>query len=143
MFTAALRRLVESACLKLPFYEVAGTVKLTAERVRFSVRGCRSIKEIRKQDQIGILAQNILLCGKLRLEFFRERLFRARRKSLSSGAMVTAAEKVQARCNFLCEVIPKPGAVPLGEGPRAGHLRRSAREPLLPLKGGSAQDGAI
>jgi hypothetical protein len=29
-------------------------------------------KEIRKQDQIGILAQNILLCGKLRLEFFRE-----------------------------------------------------------------------
>jgi hypothetical protein len=29
-------------------------------------------KEFRKQDQIGILAQNFLLCGKLRLEFFRE-----------------------------------------------------------------------
>jgi len=29
-------------------------------------------RKIRKQDQIGILAQNILLCGKLRLEFFRE-----------------------------------------------------------------------
>jgi hypothetical protein len=28
MFTKALRRLVESACLKLPFYEVAGTIKL-------------------------------------------------------------------------------------------------------------------
>jgi hypothetical protein len=52
-------------------------------------------KEIRKQDQIGILAQNILLCGKLRLEFFRERLFRTRAKSLSSGAMVTAADSVQ------------------------------------------------
>jgi hypothetical protein len=54
------------------FYEVAGTIELTAECVRFSVRGCRKQKEIRKQDQIGILAQNILLCGKLRLEFFRE-----------------------------------------------------------------------
>jgi len=52
-------------------------------------------KEIRKQDQIGILAQNILLCGKLRLEFFRERLFRTRAKSLSSSAMVTAAVTVQ------------------------------------------------
>jgi len=39
IFTAALQRPVESACLKLPFYEVAGTVKLTAECVRFSVRG--------------------------------------------------------------------------------------------------------
>ncbi|MGA2746652.1 MAG: hypothetical protein ABSE44_18295 [Candidatus Sulfotelmatobacter sp.] len=27
-------------------------------------------KEIRKQDQIGILAQNILLCGKLRAGIF-------------------------------------------------------------------------
>ena len=35
-------------------------------------------KEFRKQDQNGILAQNILLCGKLRLEFFREALFRTR-----------------------------------------------------------------
>jgi hypothetical protein len=35
-------------------------------------------KEFRKQDQIAILAQNFLLCGKLRLEFFREPLFRTR-----------------------------------------------------------------
>jgi len=72
MFTTALRRLVESACLKLPFYEVAGNVNFTAECVRFSVRGCQKQKESRKQDQIGILAQNFLLCGKLRLEFSRE-----------------------------------------------------------------------
>jgi hypothetical protein len=38
MFTTALRRLVESACLKLPFYEVAGTIKFTAECVRFPER---------------------------------------------------------------------------------------------------------
>jgi hypothetical protein len=78
MFTTALRRLVESARLKLPFYEVAGTVNFTAECDRFSVRGCPKQKEFRKQDQIGILAQNILLCGKLRLELFRESLFRTR-----------------------------------------------------------------
>ena len=72
IFTAALRRLVESACLKLPFYEVAGTIKFTAECARFAVRGCQKQKEFRKQDQSGILAQNFLLCGKLRLEFFRE-----------------------------------------------------------------------
>jgi hypothetical protein len=78
MFTAALRRLVESACLKLPFYEVAGTVNFTAECVRFSVRGCPKQKEFRKLDQFAILAQIFLLCGKLRLEFFREALFRTR-----------------------------------------------------------------
>ncbi len=42
------------------------------------MRGCLKQKEFRKQDQIGILAQNILLCGKLRLELFRESLFRTR-----------------------------------------------------------------
>jgi hypothetical protein len=34
LFTAALRRLVASACLKLPFYEVAGTIKFAAESAR-------------------------------------------------------------------------------------------------------------
>jgi hypothetical protein len=34
------------------------------------VRGCRKQRKIRKQDQIGILAQNILLCGKLRAGIF-------------------------------------------------------------------------
>jgi hypothetical protein len=77
-FTAALRRLVESACLKLPFHEVAGTINFTAECVRIFVRGCRKQKEFRKQDQIGILAQKNLLCGKLRLELFRDGLFRTR-----------------------------------------------------------------
>ena len=35
-------------------------------------------KEFRKQDQNGILAQNILLCGKLRLEVLRESLLSPR-----------------------------------------------------------------
>src|SRR5216684_1438192 len=52
-------------------------------------------KEIRKQDQNGILAQNILLCGKLRLEFSAKPYSEPERMVLSSGAMVTAAETVQ------------------------------------------------
>jgi hypothetical protein len=44
--------------------------------------GCRKTKKkSRKQDQFAILAQNILLCGKLWLEFFRDSIFRTRRHS--------------------------------------------------------------
>jgi hypothetical protein len=59
------------------------------------VRNNKKQKELRKQDQSGILAQKFLLCGKLRLEVFRESLFRTLTRALSSGAMVTAAKSVQ------------------------------------------------
>ena len=80
IFTAALRRLVRERVLELPLYEVDGTLNFTAECARNTVRGCQTQKELLKQDQSGILAQNFLLCGKLRLEFFRECLFRTRRR---------------------------------------------------------------
>jgi hypothetical protein len=60
--------------LELPLYEVDGTLNFTAERARNTVRGCQMQKELLKQDQSGILAQNFLLCGKLRREYFRESL---------------------------------------------------------------------
>jgi hypothetical protein len=66
--------------------------------------GCRKQKEISKADQIGILAQNFLLCGKLRLEFFRERLSEPEGVALSSAAMVTAAETVQNAGLRLCDL---------------------------------------
>jgi hypothetical protein len=84
-------------------------------------------KEIRKQDQNGILAQNILLCGKLRLEFFRESLFRTRAKSLSSGAMVTAAKTVQdagVRGFYCCHPEWQRS---WHEGPYVGRCRRARR----------------
>jgi hypothetical protein len=92
---AALRRLVRERLLKLLFYEVAGTVNFTAECACLLVSSCQKQEQFRKQDQSCILAQKILLCGKLRLEFFRERLFSTRFLALSSVALVTAAEKVQ------------------------------------------------
>src|SRR5450631_769663 len=76
IFTAALRRLVRERVLELPLYEVDGTLNFTAECARNTVRGCQMQKELLKQDQSGILAQNFLLCGKLRREYFRESLFR-------------------------------------------------------------------
>jgi hypothetical protein len=59
------------------------------------LRGCPKQKEIRKQDQIGILAQNILLCGKLRLEFSANDYSEPECGALSSAAEVTAAGAVQ------------------------------------------------
>jgi hypothetical protein len=44
----------------------------------FSVAVLPSPTEFQKQDQSGILAQILLLCGNLRLEFFREFLFSTR-----------------------------------------------------------------
>jgi hypothetical protein len=59
------------------------------------VRGCPKQKEIRKQDQSGILAQIFLLCGKLRLEFSANDYSEPECGALSSAAMVTAAGAVQ------------------------------------------------
>ena len=64
MFTTALRRLVESACLKLPFYEVAGTIKFTAECVRFSVRGCPTAKRISKAGSVRDTSTNFFVVWK-------------------------------------------------------------------------------
>ena len=72
IFTTAPRGRLESACSKPPFYEVAGNIKFTAESARITGRGCQKQKEFWKQDQCGIVAQIFLLCGKVRLEFFRE-----------------------------------------------------------------------
>ena len=40
LFTEASEWLVEDACSKVPFYEVARNIKFTAECARFTVRGC-------------------------------------------------------------------------------------------------------
>lgn len=89
-------------------------------------------KEIRKQDQIGILAQNILLCGKLRLEFFRESLFSTRGKSLSSGAMVTAAKTVQdAGARRFLGVIPSGSEAGMRDLTSDGVCVASTRVPAL------------
>jgi hypothetical protein len=80
MFTTALRRLVESACLKLPFLRSSRNHQVDCGMRSIPLlRGCEKQKEFRKQDQFAILAQNILLCGKLWLEFFRDAIFRTRR----------------------------------------------------------------
>ena len=92
---AALWRLGASACLKLPFYE-SGTVNFTADCACLSVCAA-NIREAQKQDQSCILAQNILLCGNLRLEFFRESLFRTSTHFLSSTAQVNAAQTVHSQ----------------------------------------------
>jgi hypothetical protein len=63
---------LESACSKLPFYEVAGTTNFTAESARLTKRGCQKQKEFLKQEQSGIVAQNFSLCRKVRERFFRE-----------------------------------------------------------------------
>jgi hypothetical protein len=59
------------------------------------LRGCPKQKEIRKQDQSGILAQIFLLCGKLRLEFSANDYSEPECVALSSAAEVTAAGAVQ------------------------------------------------
>jgi hypothetical protein len=43
--------------------------------MRLFFRRTENFLEALKQDQSGIVAQNFLLCGNLRLEFFRELLF--------------------------------------------------------------------
>jgi hypothetical protein len=64
--------------LRLPLNEVAGTVNFTAEIACFPEPCRQNRKRILKADQCGILAQNFLLCGKVRREIFREGLFIAR-----------------------------------------------------------------
>jgi hypothetical protein len=48
-----------------------------------------------KKDQCGILAQNFLLCGKLRLEILRDPYSDPEARLLSSAALVTAARMMQ------------------------------------------------
>jgi len=86
---------LESAYSKLPSDEEAGTINFTAESVQCIGRGCLKQKEFLKQDQCGIVAQIFLLCGKVRMEFFREGYSEPDGMALSSSAMVTAAGMVQ------------------------------------------------
>ena len=62
----------------------------------FFRRAAKNIEAL-KQNQSCILAQNFLSCRKLRLEFFRESLFRTATHLLSSTARVNAAQNVHSQ----------------------------------------------
>src|SRR5215469_8829103 len=62
----------------------------------FFRRAAKNIEAL-KQNQSCILAQNFLSCRKLRLEFFRESLFRTATHVLSSTARVNAARNVHSQ----------------------------------------------
>ncbi len=96
MFTAALRRLVESACLKLPFYEVAGTINFTAECVRFLCARLPKAKRISKAGSVRDTSTKFFVVWKTSAGIFpRMTIQNPKRGLLSSAAMVTAAETVQ------------------------------------------------
>jgi hypothetical protein len=61
------------------------------------VRRAEKINEAQKQDQSGILAQNIFVVRKTSAGFFREFLFRTKRNAVSSAQFLTAAQKVHSR----------------------------------------------
>lgn len=58
------------------------------------VRRAQKNNEAQFEDQSGILAQKIFVVEKLRLEFFRDSLFRTKRNPVSSAQFLTAAQKV-------------------------------------------------
>ena len=62
--------------------------------MRLFFRRATKNNEALKQDQSCILAQNFSSCRNLRLEFFRESLFRTATHLLSSTARVNAAQNV-------------------------------------------------
>jgi hypothetical protein len=77
-------------------YEVAGAVDLLRKSPFSRIPLSKSKMQFRKQDQTGILAQFLLLCGNLRLEFFPANFYSALQLTvLSSAAMVNAARLVQ------------------------------------------------
>src|SRR5215831_12055041 len=75
-------------------YGLGETVNFTAECACFFV-ALQKNNEALKQNQSCILAQIFSPCRKLRLEFFRESLFRTATHLLSSTAQVNAARNVQ------------------------------------------------
>src|SRR5215471_4537067 len=65
--------------------------------MRLFFRRATKNNEALKQDQSCILAQNFSSCRNLRLEFFRESLFRTATLWLSSTAQVNAARNVHSQ----------------------------------------------
>jgi hypothetical protein len=63
---------LESACSKLPFYEVAGTINFTAESARVTKRGCQKQKEFFEAGSVRHSSTKFFVVWKSSRAIFRE-----------------------------------------------------------------------
>src|SRR5579864_6221678 len=69
---------LESACSKLPFYEVAGTINFTAESVQCIGRGCLKQKEFFEAGSVRHSSTNFFVVWKSSEGIFPRVIFRTR-----------------------------------------------------------------